>query len=600
LEHTVVFVRGEHISDWHLSDSFFGIWPYTQSKVAASTDIPCTLRLLWTWKSLLCTRRRFGTPMLARGLTWYEWQELYTAKLRSPTSISYSNVSTHNQFILDRGGKVFNAHAPVIKLDAAASEPDYIQILGILNSSTAGFWLRQVCHPKGTGGIGGGLATELWEQFFDFDNTPVSQLPLPADRPTELATAIQAAADERTTLLPANLIKSFTPTRERLDTARNRAASLLRRMIALQEELDWHVYHLYGLIDEFLTLPIADVPDIELGQRAFEIVMARDTELETAWFDRHGSTPHTNIPDHWPEPYRNLVQRRLDRIAADRDIALIEQPEYKRRWNLPKWDDLEKDALRSWLLDRLESETIWSRHEPELLSVERLAERVRHDTDFRSVAAIYSGREDYDLTSFVQELVLHEAVAFLPVLRYKDTGLRKHEQWKRTWDLQRREDKGEKIGEIPVPPKYKPEDFLPGPAWTLRGKLDVPKERFILYPGLERENDRTPVVAWAGFDHGEQARALAGYYQAMRADEGWQGDRLQPILAGLVELLPWLRQWHNTPDATGFNIAQTIDEFLRGELAEWSITEEDLKQWRPAQTTRARAPRRRRTEATGS
>lgn len=115
------------------------------------------------------------------------------------------------------------------------------------------------------------------------------------------------------------------------------------------------------------------------------------------------------------------------------------------------------------------------------MSVERLADRVRHDADFRSVAAIYSGREDYDLTALVKELVLDEAVAFLPVVRYKDSGLRKHEQWKHTWDLQRREDQGEKVGEIPVPPKYKPEDFVPGPAWRLRGKLDVPKERFILY-----------------------------------------------------------------------------------------------------------------------
>jgi hypothetical protein len=352
-------------------------------------------------------------------------------------------------------------------------------------------------------------------------------------------------------------------------------------MIALQEELDWHVYHLYGLTVESLTLPIDQVPDIELGQRAFEIVMARDPKLETAWFERHGSTPITQIRAHWPEPYRNLVQRRLDRIAADRDIALIEQPEYKRRWNLPKWDELERDALRYWLLDRLESETIWNREDPELLAVERLSDRVRHDKDFRSVAALYAAREDYDLTALIQELAINEAVPFLPVLRYKESGLRKREQWERTWDLQRREDKGENVGDIPVPPKYKPEDFLPGPSWRLRGKLDVPKERFILYPGLELDTDRTPVIAWAGFDHGEQARALAGYYQQMRADEGWQRDRLLPILTGLADLLPWLKQWH--PE-----LAPLIEEFLRGELAEWAMTEQDLKTWRPPQVTRAR------------
>ena len=37
-------------------------------------------------------------------------------------------------------------------------------------------------------------------------------------------------------------------------------------------------------------------PGIDLGQRAFEIVMARQMaagELETTWFERHRSTPIT-------------------------------------------------------------------------------------------------------------------------------------------------------------------------------------------------------------------------------------------------------------------------------------------------------------------
>ena len=53
---------------------------------------------------------------------------------------------------------------------------------------------------------------------------------------------------------------------------------------------------------------------VKLGERAFEIVMARKMakgELETAWFSRHGSTPITELPAHWPEPYRQLVERRI-------------------------------------------------------------------------------------------------------------------------------------------------------------------------------------------------------------------------------------------------------------------------------------------------
>ena len=76
-------------------------------------------------------------------------------------------------------------------------------------------------------------------------------------------------------------------------------------MIALQEELDWEVYRLYGLLDEDLTLPDGDVPPLRLGERAFEIVLARRVaagEEQTTWFERHGSTPITELPAHWPEP----------------------------------------------------------------------------------------------------------------------------------------------------------------------------------------------------------------------------------------------------------------------------------------------------------
>ena len=70
-------------------------------------------------------------------------------------------------------------------------------------------------------------------------------------------------------------------------------------MIALQEELDWEVYRLYGLIDEDLTADRRRAPGLQLGERAFEIVLARKAargEADTVWFERHRSTPVTEIP----------------------------------------------------------------------------------------------------------------------------------------------------------------------------------------------------------------------------------------------------------------------------------------------------------------
>ena len=95
-------------------------------------------------------------------------------------------------------------------------------------------------------------------------------------------------------------------------------------MIALQEELDWQCYRLYGLLSDDLRYTGDDLPELALGQRAFEIVMARQMakgELETAWFERHGSTPITEIPTHWPAAYRKLVERRIKLIETNKEIA---------------------------------------------------------------------------------------------------------------------------------------------------------------------------------------------------------------------------------------------------------------------------------------
>jgi hypothetical protein len=83
--------------------------------------------------------------------------------------------------------------------------------------------------------------------------------------------------------------------------------------------------------------------------------------------------------------------------------------------------------------------------------------------------------------------------------------------------------------------------------WRNRGKLDVPKERFISYPGLGRDGDPTELLGWAGWDHLAQARALAAVYLDRRQQAGWPAERLLPLLAGLLELEPWLQQWHGEP-----------------------------------------------------
>jgi hypothetical protein len=132
---------------------------------------------------------------------------------------------------------------------------------------------------------------------------------------------------------------------------------------------------------------------------------------------------------------------------------------------------------------------------------------------------------------------------------------------------------------IPVPPKYASADFLKSDFWRLRGKLDVPKERWISYPHCSTESDPTLVVGWAGWNHLEQATALIAYYDA-RKREGWDAKRLTPLLAGLDQLLPWIHQWHPEIDAEfGETAGQSFQTMLEHDAHELGLTLEDIRNW---------------------
>lgn len=141
--------------------------------------------------------------------------------------------------------------------------------------------------------------------------------------------------------------------------------------------------------------------------------------------------------------------------------------------------------------------------------------------------------------------------------------------------------KKQEIGDIPVPPKYVSADFRSTAYWKLRGKLDVPKERWIIYPGAERVGDPSPMIAWAGWSHLQQAQALAAYYIDASQNQGWAAEKLRLLLAGLADLLPWLNQWHNefNPDyASG--LGDYFAGFLDEEARKQGTTVEALNRMR--------------------
>ena len=118
----------------------------------------------------------------------------------------------------------------------------------------------------------------------------------------------------------------------------------------------------------------------------------------------------------------------------------------------------------------------------------------------------------------------------------------------------------------------------------------MPKERFISYPGAERETDASLVVGWAGWNHLDRARALAAWYLQARRD-GRDAAHLTPLLAGLAELVPWLKQWYDEPnpdpalDRPGTQIAALVDTEMRS----LGLTAQDLTAWRPEKKRSGRA-----------
>ena len=809
---------GDEVRDWLISEGESVLLPYKDEKLLLIKEIPKAHQWLWSCRTVLGNRTSASCKTyFVEGLPWWEWRHTTLHRIREPMSIIYSEVATNNHFVFDQGGKVFKQTAPMIKLSAEASKDKYFSLLGLLNSSTACFWLKQVCHNKGStvDQHGARQRTSPFEDFYAFNGTTLKQLPLPENLYPEKASIAHKLANDFASYSPTNLVARIVSltTSEYLKNVEIKRRYVQSRMIAYQEEIDWQYYIAYNLLpNDFIY--IGEPPDVQLGQRAFEIIMARKMaagELETTWFERHKSTPITELPDHWSDDYKQLVERRIEIIETNKNIALIEQPEYKRRWNTEPWDSQLERALRNWLLDRLETyfdfdgrmrphpptpspqgegepdlassqgegepdlaasspwgeggwegegisklagqlrqiskallqrarelrqnqtpaeQILWEclrdrrlcdakfrrqhnlgqyiadfycraaqlvieldgeihqtqqvrdgdrdqwmqtngftvlrfsnddifvnleqvlsailaqlqpidphpqpfslgRREPDLappspqgeggwegegipiaiLSTAKLADLAQQDPDFMQVGALYRHSDTFHLQTLIDELIEAESVPLLPILRYKPGGLRKRAEWEHTWTLQRQEDaidartqlsadhpdhltllqakdrKTREIGTIPVPPKYTSADFL-SHYWRLRGKLDVPKERWVSFPYCEG-NDGKLAIAWAGYDHLQLTQALSNYYIDIKENLGGSEDpRLIPILACLLELLPWLIQWHGAIDPTyGYAMSDYFEDFIQEEARYLNQTLDQIRAWEPPKRTTRR------------
>ncbi|MFZ5478742.1 MAG: BREX-2 system adenine-specific DNA-methyltransferase PglX [Myxococcota bacterium] len=588
-------VRGEALCDWTIANGYMALWPYDPVCLDAATGDAARMVMtaLWRWRVQLARRTAFGKTQLERGLTWFEYSMFFKARLRPEGFLVLRQIATHNHAVREARGRVYKDTALVLAFPAQSDFDAQFDILGLLNSSTLDFWVKQVMHCKGTQGVGEGIKSEEWEKFYQRDSTKLNAAPLTTrDRPARiaLARALDATAQERAACLPAAILAASDWTAadlaHRLAAARDRYRALTERMVALQEELDWLTYGSYQLVEPVETVGPDDVEPLAPGHRPFEILAARaddeaDEEEKSKWWERHGHDRVAEISARYTGAHRARLEARMAAIEADPRLQLLESFAYKRRWQTPTlWDpsrpsDETRTAAERWLLDRLEDlfapRSEHSRHTtsgalstPKPYRLEAIVSAWRRDPRVDAVAGLYAGAgATTDVAGVAEKLLRGAAIPDNPRRVYTPEGLRKLDEWKRVWALQDQEDAGAKqlvdprtdaplldptTGEvtntIPLPPKFDKADFQAS-YFATRGKLNVPRERFVLFADLAPNR-----FGWNGWRDRERALAQV---EAFTVAEQHPNDPLPVPTAddprrcgatlGLWESLPDVKRW---------------------------------------------------------
>lgn len=582
---------GEVVRDWSIQASQFVLYPYESMGGRPIADNhPSVARHFWRFRTLLKGRTVFGKSIEERGGAWFEHLEHYTNRLHTPFSIAFACVATHNHFVLDRGGKVFKQSAPVIKLPSSATEEEHLALLGLLNSSVACFWMKQVCHNKGGGTDTGKMQSDPAKVAHDFAPSVLEKMPIPdlgrsRGLILEVARRLDQLASQRATVLAQALpeIGALFPLpvsdlRTRIAEAQLHEETLLNLQIAFQEELDWLVYRVFGLVgDESVANPVPweDTSGIPIGARPFEILQARRGREKGV----DSQSLARGLPLGTDLRVARVWATRISAIESSAVLQLIEHESYKRRWLLtPKhlagrvetFEDRVEVRLRVLMADLVEA-TARKRVVP--FEIGRIAVDLQEEPVFNMLAELLTGRPDYSPEHLLRDIVADEAVPNHPTHRYSTTGLVKHAAWERTWEDQRREDLGEDVAPT-VPPTYSQPDFVSRRVFELRGKLDVPKERFIAFTEIPGRAPAETLYGWAGWTAIQRLKAI------LSVDEELEDARV-PFAArvGLLE-----SAWHLLPDVAREDAASAarLKAELQAVVGPEGLSRELIEDWRKA------------------
>jgi hypothetical protein len=322
------------------------------------SDYPHCEKYLAPFRRILESVITFGKTKKQAGRKWFEYFDPYSDRHALDTFVAYADIATHNHFVVFHDNRLLKDTAPLVILQHVSDAP---LIAGLLNSSVALFWLKQVCFNKGAG-------EDEHRDRFEFATKKVRQLRMPPiavsslhgkrdplmERLIKLSAECSGSGQELPSLafkksfekggeayhawnatLPGyvkphkELQPAFTSTedlRDRFARVIARREQLRAEMVARQEEIDWLVYVAYGLLSA--DDPVAHVEEepapLDQAQRPFRLWDSADGNFASVV---------KLIPANWLRPRRELWEARLAAIRDNEHIRRIEQPVYKRRWD---------------------------------------------------------------------------------------------------------------------------------------------------------------------------------------------------------------------------------------------------------------------------
>lgn len=355
-------VIGDQIRNWGLLGYSYVLKPYDDNwKLAAEEKSSGLFKYLRRFRSELGTRATFGGKTYDEAKEpWFRYHQMSVEKITAPTSLVYPEIATHFHCKPNPRGTLFTQTAPVILLNPGTLD-SYSQVAGLLNSSAALFWLKQVCFNKGAG-------EEEERDRFEFAAGKISELPVPSTlaqalngRSNEIALQLCALArgcsQQAERLLHLEIHKLFeqpgeayhdwnrtlpgyqlpdkecgkpfessADLRSKLRTVQLAREHVRAKMIAIQEEMDWLVYAAYGVLSE---------PSLDGHIEPDPPTLEREARPFVLWAKAEGNYGDAVklIPGAWPDCRKQIWESRLTAIRDNAHIRRLEQPVYKRRWD---------------------------------------------------------------------------------------------------------------------------------------------------------------------------------------------------------------------------------------------------------------------------